>query len=212
MITKDILKTALGTELVVSSRILGKHCNKAEKNAERIHQSDTHIGKLVSYSTYNESYFKSPTQTHSDWSVVTSDRTKRFLLEFKDNSGNDLYAIISGADIICPKVQVEARWAQEAVLRAQQSAERDQIAEAERQMEEKRKSTELTLRSAVESTLVELFGANWHDKGVRGGYVRTQSEVKRGLDGNLVSTLRNTGDIEIPVDLFLKMVHRFSEQ
>ena len=212
MITKDILKTPLGTELVVSSRIIGRHTHKAQKNPEQIRQHESAIGTLASYDTYGESYYKSSTPSHSDWAITTSDRTKRFLVKFQDSAGSDVFAIISGADIICPKSEVSARWANEEAQRTQAEQERERKAEAERAVEEKRKATEDALKGAVRANLQELFGPNWDDLGIRASYLRTYSDAKLQADGTYLGVLRNSGEVEIPVDLFLKMVHKFSEQ
>ena len=212
MITKDILKTPLGTELVVSSRVIGRHTNKANKNPEQIREHEASIGQLVSHDTYEESYYKSNLPSHTDWRVSTSDRTKRFIIKFQDTAGSDVFAVIAGADIICAKSEVTVRWAQENAERTQAEQERERKAEAERAVEEKRKATEDALKGAVKANLQELFGANWDDLGIRASYLRTYSDAKLQADGTYLGVLRNSGEVEIPVDLFLKMVHKFSEQ
>jgi hypothetical protein len=213
MLSKQILALPLGTELVVSSRYLGHRvAHKDNKTPERIKEHDAHVGTLYAYDNYEESHYRSNTDHHSDWTKTTTDRTKRFLLKFKDTAGSDVWAIIPVQDIIATKVEVEPRWAQERTERAIAQAEADRIAQAQQAIEEKRKLTEESVKEAVHTSLLELFGADYSNKGVRIGYIRTYSRVNAGPDGQLTTKLENGGDIEIPVDLFLRMVERFASE
>lgn len=214
MESKKITALPLGTELVVSSRYVGGNrvAHKDNKTVDRIPEHLANIGTLVSYDTYCESYYRSSTPSHSDWAKITTDRTKRFMVKFQDSAGSDVYAIIPAQDIICPKADVVVRWAQESAERTQAEQERARKAEAEQAVEAKRRATEEALKSAINSNLQELFGANYYDLGVRTSYLRTYSDAKLQEDGTYVGVLRNSGEVEIPVDLFLRMVHKFSEQ
>lgn len=213
MLSKQILALPLGTELVVSSRYLGHRvAHKDNKTVDRIKEHESHVGTLYSYDTYEESHYRSNVDYHSDWTKSTNDRTKRFLLKFQDTAGSDVFAIIPVQDIIALKSEVEPRWAQERIERANAQAEATRIAEAEKAVEDKRKLTEQNVRQAVQTSLSELFGADYADKGVREGYIRTHSKVTAGPDGQLTTRLVNAGDIEIPVDLFLRMVERFASE
>lgn len=214
MESKKLINLPLGTELVVSSRYVGGNrlAHKDNKTADRIPEHLSNIGTLVSYDTYCESYYRSSTPTHSDWAKITTDRTKRFMLKFQDSQGSDVYAIIPAQDIICPKADVVVRWAEEGAVRQAKQAEELRQQEATKAIEERRKATEDNVKQAVHTNLVELFGINYKERGVRDGYIRTYSDAKLQPDGTYLGVLRNSGDIEIPVDLFLQMVHRFSEQ
>ena len=213
MLSKQILALPLGTELVVSSRYLGHRvAHKDNKTVDRIREHDANIGTLYAYDTYEESHYRSSTDHHSDWTKSTNDRTKRFLLKFQDTAGSDVFAIIPVQDIISTKVEVEPRWAQERIERAEAQAQADRISQAEKAIEDKRKLQEQNMRSAVESTLTEMFGLDYSGKGVRTGYLRTYSRISNGPDGQLITKLENSGDVEIPVDLFLRMVERFANQ
>jgi hypothetical protein len=213
MLSKQILALPLGTELVVSSRYLGHRvAHKDNKTVDRIREHDAHIGTLYAYDTYEESHYRSNTDHHSDWTKSTNDRTKRFLLKFQDTAGSDVFAIIPVQDIICLKSEVEPRWAQERIERAEAKAQADRILEAEKAVEEKRKLTEESIKEAVHNSLLDLFGADYSNKGVRTGYIRTYSRVNTGPDGQLITRLENNGDVEIPVDLFLRMVERFASE
>ena len=213
MESKKLINLPLSTELVVASRYLGGQTpHKDSKTVDRIREYSANIGTLVSYDTYSESYYRSSTPSHSDWTKTTSDRTKRFMVKFQDSQGSDVYAIIPAQDIICTKADVVVRWAEERAEREAKLAEEQRQQEATRAIEERRKATEDNVKQAVHTNLVELFGINYKDRGVRDGYIRTYSDAKLLPDGTYVGVLRNSGDIEIPVDLFLHMVHRFSEQ
>lgn len=214
MESKRIINLPLGTELVVSSRYVGGNrvAHKDNKTADRIPEHLANVGTLVSHDTYTESYYRSSTPNHSDWAKTTGDRTKRFMVKFQDNLGNEVYAIIPAQDIICPKADVVVRWAQEGAERLAKQAEELRQQEATKAIEERRKANEDNVKQAVHTNLVELFGINYRERGVRDGYIRTYSDAKLQTDGTYIGVLRNSGDIEIPVDLFLQMVHRFSEQ
>lgn len=213
MESKKIIALPLGTELVVSSRYVGGNrvSHKDNKTVDRIRRGEANIGTLASHDTYAESYYRSNTDTHSDWTKTNTDRTKRFMVKFQDTHGSDVYAIIPAQDIVCLKSDVEVRWAQEEAERLVKQAEAEKQLEAERAVEARRKATEENLKQAINSNLIELFGANYADRGVRTGYIRTYSEAKLQSDGSYLGVLRNSGDIEIPVDLFLQMVQKFSE-
>lgn len=214
MESKKIIALPIGTELVVSSRYVGGNrvAHKDNKTVDRIPEHLANIGTLVSYDTYCESYYRSNIPSHSDWGKTTTDRTKRFMVKFQDSAGSDVYAIIPAQDIICPKADVVARWAEEGAERLIKEAESQRQLEATKAIEERRKVTEENLKHAVNSALIELFGANYYDRGIRTGYIRTYSDAKAQPDGSFIGVLRNIGDIEIPVDLFLQMVQKFSEQ
>jgi hypothetical protein len=213
MLSKQILALPIGTELVVSSRYLGNRTShKDNKTVDRIREHEANVGTLYSYETYEESYYRSGTDWHSDWTKSTNDRTKRFLLKFQDSAGSEVWAIIPVQDIISTKVEVEPRWAEERIQRAEAQAQADRISQAEKAIEDKRKLQEENIRHAVESSLTEIFGVGFSDRGIRTGYLRTYSRVTTNPDGQLITKLENVGDVEIPVDLFLRMVERFASE
>jgi len=212
MLTKDIKALPVGTELVVTSKIIRRSAPKDKRAPHNIRETDAHIGTLVSYDTYRETYYHSQTPYSPDFVITTQDKVKRFLIKFVTSAGTDSYYVIPTADIICTKAEVEKRWEEERLAKQVEEAQRNRKAEAERAVEDRRKATEENLRQAVHAVLTETLGANWQDKRVRAGYLRTMTNVHEDSNGNLTTTFTNTGDVELPVDLFLRMVHVLSER
>ena len=210
MLTKDILKTPLTTELVAVHP--NSYIHRSSKNANDLPENKALVGKLVGYDTYYESNYTDPDPYSPRFQKSTSEKTKRFLMEFLDPAGTSYYRVIPAIDIIAPKSQMEARWAEVKVIEAEQSAQRQKIAEAEQAVEQKRRAEEESLKHAVSSNLVELFGTNWEQLGVDMHWVRVKSSAVVDPQGAVSTKLSYEGRVDIPVQLFLRMVQRFADQ
>ena len=208
---KQIKGLPIGTEVVVSSKYIGHHVRPQEKTPETITERNCSVGKLVSYDTYRESHYKSDTATHHDWVISTDESVKRFLIQF-DTLQKPVFAIIPSKDIICTKTEAEPRWAQQRLAKAKEQETKNAIDKAIADIEEKRKASDIALKTAVRANLIDLFGANFEGKGIKEGWnIRTTSKTIE-KDGQFIGVLENTGTVEIPVDHFLRMVERFANQ
>jgi hypothetical protein len=210
MLTKDILKTPLTTELVVANP--HSYVHRSDKNAENLPQSKALVGVLAGYDTYADTNWTDSTPDSPRFVKTTAEKTKRFLFKFQDNTGQDVYRVISAVDVIAPKSEMNVRWAEASQREAEKNAQRQKIAEAEQAMEAKRKAEEQSIQHAVASNLVELFGNNWEQLGIDMNWIRVTIETNLDDQGNAISKLKRSGRIDIPVDHFLRMVQRFADQ
>lgn len=208
MQSKDIIRQPLTTEWVIAHP--NAYVHRQYKSVHDLPENKALVVTLADYNTYADTNYTSDQPHHPSFVQVTTDRTKRFKVKYVDGSGNTVYRIVPASEFVGQKHELEARWAEARIEYAKANAERLKREEAEKAIELKRRATEANLQESVHSALADLFGESWNAKGVRAGYIRVQTVLNADANGNPVASLRNSGDVEIPVDLFLRMVERFA--
>ena len=209
MLTKDILKLSLTTEMVVANP--NSYVHRSDCNPQNMPEHKALVGTLVGYDTYENTNWSDYTATSPRFTKTTSDKTKRFLFKFQDGTGQDVYRVIQAKDVIAPKSVMETRWAQVRQQRSEEEARNAKIREAEQALEAKRRVEEASIKEAVASNLVDLFGNNWEQLGVDMNWIRVNIDTTLDAQGTPIAKLRTSGRVDIPVDLFLRMVQRFAD-
>jgi hypothetical protein len=208
MQTKDILKLPLGVDIVACNPHAYVH--QSAKNADSLPEGKALVCQLVNYNTYMDTNWSDVDPNSPRFVKTNSDKTKRFLVKFTDSAGADAYRVIQARDIIALKSDMEVKWAEARAKEAETLAKGAKIREAEVAIELRRQAEEKALLEAVSANLVDLFGVNYERLGVDKNWIRVRSNVSLDDDGNAIAKLETTGRVDIPVELFLRMVERFA--
>jgi hypothetical protein len=162
MLTKDILKLPINTDLVVI-----KHHEYVSKSATsdpwwvdvngnrspKISARHVVYAQLVSYDTYEESHYVEPNPTHYGFCKTSSDRTKRFMV-----TNGTLFWLVNASNIIGLKSEFAPFYdkeladieAERAELNRRQAIRQAIVTQVESQAE--------SLRQSLKDSLKDLLG------------------------------------------------------
>lgn len=207
MQSKDIIKQPITTEWVVAHP--NAYVHKSERTPTLIPEKKSVVVQLVNTQTYEASSHSWTDATHPTFKTTNADRTKRFLVKYTDHAGTDIYRIIDAKDFIATKAVVETAWAVRRVEEAKADALRQAQQAEETRLYEQAKASEDAVRQAVKENVLALFGPVEAEQ-VSTSWISATVKTTQQPDGTVKGRVATSGDVRIPVDLFLRLAERLA--